>query len=51
MSKKQIVIQVKYPDKPWVEWARTIVPSMAEHYLQGARLENPGAEVRKVPLK
>lgn len=30
----------------WTEYARTQVPAMISHYLQNARIENPGAEVR-----
>lgn len=51
MAKKQYIIQIKYPEQPWVEWARTIVPSMVDHYLRGAQVENPGAEIRYITLK
>lgn len=51
MAKKQYIIQVKYPEQPWIEWARTIVPAMVAHYEYGAKVENPGAEVRHITLK
>lgn len=44
-KKKEFVIRFKYPDQPWIEWARTSVESIVTHYEQGAKLENPGATV------
>lgn len=43
MSKIWFVVKYKYPEKPWTEWARTQVPSIVDHYIQGAQAENPKA--------
>lgn len=51
MAKRTYIIQYKYPEQPWVEWARTVVPAIVGHYVQGASIENPGAEVRYVTIK
>ena len=53
MAKKTTtVIEFRF-DKadPWIEYGRTQVPSMIDHYEHGARSEYPGAEVRHRPLK
>jgi len=44
-KKKEYVIKYKFENSPWIEWARTQVPSIVDHYESGARQENPGALV------
>jgi len=49
MAKKPtILIEYRY-DKAdaWAEYARTQVARLVDHYEQNARIENPGATVRK----
>lgn len=48
MAKKQMKVIVYRFDKadPWIEYARTQVASMVDHYELNAKIENPGAEVR-----
>lgn len=49
MAKKTFIVQYRYSiSDAWIEWARTIVPAIVDHYEQGAKLDNPGAEVRVV---
>lgn len=52
MAKKSTtVIEYRYDkSEGWTEYARTQVPRMVDHYEDLARLENPGAEVRKRTL-
>lgn len=48
MAKKTTVIEYRYDTAdPWVEYTRTQVASAIEHYLHLAKIENPGAIVRK----
>lgn len=46
MKKPTFVIKYKYFESPWIEWARTMVPSMVDHYEHGCRLEQPAADVK-----
>lgn len=47
MAKKPtFVIKYKYPEQPWVEWARTQVPALVSHYKAGAQADHPAAEVK-----
>jgi hypothetical protein len=48
MAKKSWkIIEYRY-DKmdAWIEYARTQVPTIVDHYYLNCSLENPGAEVR-----
>jgi hypothetical protein len=51
MSKKStFIIQYKYENEPWIEFERTQVPAMSDHYKFLAQKENPSATVRKLTV-
>jgi hypothetical protein len=49
MAKKKVtIIEFRFDkSEPWSEYSRTSVAGMVEFYLNNARTEFPGAEVRK----